>query len=258
MKRSILFLTPHLPDQATVTELETLTERAQLLNTRVNVWLIDSDAYFVHFSATALKSLALQTGGEYFAFSGIEPQPNPESYFSHLRHLYTFNYQSRITTGGNHNLAVQAQLNGFNQISIPQSFGLDVQPPNPFLISPPAQIVRQAPEDDPYNTETLLPTEQIIEFLVEFPDGHPRPIIRAALLVDEEIVAEITSPPFEQFEWNLRQYPSSGEHSLQVEVEDSLGITKTSLGIPLTLTVVQPPTGLLADKAIKSSEPHSY
>jgi hypothetical protein len=29
-------------------------------------------------------------------------------------------------------------------------------------------------------------------------------------------------------------------------VEDSLGITKTSLGIPLTLTIVQPPTGILA------------
>jgi hypothetical protein len=246
MKRSILFITSHLPDQASVNELETLTERALLLNTRVNVWMLDSEAYFVHFSANSLKSLALQTGGDYFAFSGTESLPNPENYFSHLRHLYTFSYESQLTTGGSHRLAAHVQYGGLDMLSPDQNFGLDIQPPNPFLLAPPAQIVRQAPPEDPYNTEILLPTSQNIEFLVEFPDGHPRPITRATLLVDEEKVAEITSPPFENFQWQLDKYTQSGEHSLQIEVEDSLGLTKTSLGIPLTLTVVQPPSGVLA------------
>ena len=246
MKRSILFITSHLPDQTTVNELERLTERAMLMNTRVNVWLIDAEAYFVHFSANALKSLALQTGGDYFALSGTEILPDPETYFSHLRHLYTFSYESRLASGGNHRLATQVQFGELNLLSPDQSFALDIQPPNPMLLSPPAQIVRQAPEDDPYNTENLLPTEQIIEFLVEFPDGHPRPITRAALFVDEEMVAEITSPPFEEFQWDISGYISSGEHSLQIEVEDSLGLTRMSLGVPLSLTLVQPPTGLLA------------
>ena len=246
MKRSILFLTTHLPDQATVTELENLTERASLMGVRVNVWMIDSDAYFVHFSANSLKSLALQTGGDYFAFSGVEPLPDPESYFSHLRHLYTFEYESQLATGGNHNIVAQINLAGLNLASPPQSFELDIQPPNPMLLSPPAQIVRQAPEDDPYNIDLLLPVEQVIEILVEFPDGHIRPIKRATLFVDEEMVAEITAPPFEQLTWDISEYIASGEHSLQVEVEDSLGLTKRSLGVPLTLTLVQPPTGTLA------------
>lgn len=246
MKRSILFLTPHLPDQATVDALEKLTERASLLGTRVNVWLIDSDAYFVHFSANALKSLALQTGGDYFAFSGIETLPDPESYFAHLRHVYTFKYESRLSAGGNHNLAAQVHFGELDLISAAQSFTVDIQPPNPMLLSPPSQIVRQAPEDDPYNTDLLLPTEQLIEILVEFPDGHPRPITRAALFVDDEMVAEIASPPFEKFQWDISEYLSSGEHSLQVEVEDSLGLTKMSLGVPITLTLIQPPTGILA------------
>ena len=246
MKHSILFITSHLPDQTTVTELENLTERALLLNTRVNVWLIDAEAYFVHFSANSLKSLALQTGGDYFALSGTEILPDPESYFAHLRHLYTFSYESRLTTGGTHRLATRVQFGELALLSPDQNFNLDIQPPNPFLLSPPAQIVRQAPEDDPYNTEMLLPTEQTIDFLVEFPDGHPRPITRASLFVNEEMVAEITSPPFEKFQWNISEYPASGEYSLQIEVEDSLGLTKMSLGVPLTLTVVQPPTGALA------------
>jgi hypothetical protein len=246
MKRSILFLTPHLPDQATVTELENLTERASLLGVRVNVWLIDADTYFVHFSANSLKSLALQTGGDYFAYSGIETLPEPETYFSHLRHLYTFQYQSQLASAGSHNLAARVNFSGLDLTSAPYSFTLDIQPPNPMLLSPPSQIVRQAPEGDPYNTELLLPNEETIEILIEFPDGHPRDIKRVALFVDDEKVAEITSPPFDKFTWDLSEYLISGEHSLQVEVEDSLGLSKMSVGVPLTLTLVQPPTGILA------------
>ncbi len=246
MKHSILFLTPHLPDQSTVDKLENLAQRAATLGARVNVWLIDSEAYFVHFSATSLKSLAFQTGGEFFAYSGVETLPDPEIYFAHLRHLYTFKYESRLATGGTHNLVTRVQFGELDLLSEEQSFALDIQPPNPMLLSPPAQIVRQAPEDDPYNIDLLQPTEQVIEILIEFPDGHPRPIINATLFVDDEIVSVITEPPFDKFHWNISEYLSSGEHSLRIEVEDSLGLVKASLGVPVTLTVVQPPTGTLA------------
>ena len=246
MKRSILFLTPHLPDQATVDTLETLAQRASLSGVHVNVWLIDSEKYFVHFSANALKSLALQTGGDYFAFSGVELIPDPELYFAHLRRVYALKYDSRLTTAGNHLLAARVQLGELELISPEQTFALDVQPPNPMLVSPPAQIVRQPPADDPYNTEKLLPLEQTIEILVEFPDGHSRPLTRTALLVNGQAVAENTSAPFNLFIWDVSECMLSREYSLQVEVEDSLGLSKTSLGAPVTVTVVQPQTGILA------------
>ena len=155
-------------------------------------------------------------------------------------------YESRITAGGIHNLAVRVQFGELDLLSPDQSFELDIQPPNPMLLSPPDQIVRQAPEDYPYNAGNLLPTEETIEFLVEFPDGHIRPIKRASLFVDDEMVTEITLPPFDKFIWDISKYTASGEHSLKVEVEDSLGLTKMSVGIPLTLTLVQPPIGILA------------
>ena len=246
MKRSILFLTSHLPDQTTIDELENLTERAKLLDTQVNVWMLDSDEYFAHFSSNALKSMALESGGDYFAFSGTETLPDPESYFSHLRHVYTFTYQSQLKAGGNHRLAVNVQYGTLNLTSLEETFTVDIQPPNAFLLSPPAQIVRQAPEDDPYNTDALQPTEQKFDLLVEFPDGHPRALKRVTLFVDEEMVAEITSPPFESIQWDISEYSTSGEHSLQIEVEDTLGLTRMSLGVPLTLTIIQPPTGILA------------
>ncbi len=246
MKRSILFLTPHLPDQTTVDTLEALTERATLLNVRVNVWLIDTDAYFVHFSANALKSMALQTGGSYFAYSGIETLPDLESYFAHLRHVYTFDYESNLSVGGAHALAMQVQRSDLSLTSESINFTLDIQPPNPLLVSPPAQIVRQAPEDDPYNTDLLLPNETTLDLLIEFPDGHERPITRASLYVDDELVSEINEAPFEQLQWDISGYTNSAEYSLRVEIEDSLGLTQSSIGIPVSLTVVQPPSGILS------------
>jgi len=246
MKRSILFLSPHLPDQTAIDELTALTERASRLGVRVNVWMIDADNYFAHFSANALKSLALQTGGSYFAYSGVETLPDPESYFDSLRHVYRLSYQSQLNVGGTHQLAAQISWGELNLVSEATSFEVDIQPPNPMLLSPPSQIVRQAPEDDPYNKDQLLPLEQSFDILVEFPDGHPREIKRVALYVDEEMVAEKLAPPFDTLTWDLAEYLNDGEHSLQVEVEDSLGLTKTSVGVPVTLTVVQPPTGVLA------------
>lgn len=245
-KPSVLFLTPHLPDQTTVDELETLTQRAALLGVRVNVWLIDTDAYFAHFSANALKSLALQTGGSYFAYSGIESLPDPENYFAHLRHVYTFDYESKLSVGGVHALAMQVQRSNLSLTSENINFTLDIQPPNPLLLSPPAQIVRQAPEDDPYNTDFLLPNETTIDILIEFPDGHERSITNTALYVDDELVSEINEAPFEQFRWDISAYTSSGEHTLRVEITDSLGLTQSSIGVPVSLTVVQPPSGMLA------------
>ncbi len=245
MKRSILFLTPHLPDQTSVDTLEALTERALFLGVRVNVWLVDSDAYFGHFSANALKSMALQTGGNYFAYSGIETLPKVDDYFSYLRHLYIFDYESALTAGGAHSLALQVQRNDLSLISESLNFNIDIQPPSPLLVSPPEQIVRQAPEDDPYNLDLLQPTEVTLDTIIEFPDGHPRPIARVALYVDDELVAERTEAPFDQLTWDIRPFSASGDHSLRVEVEDSLGLTQSSLGIPVTLTVVQPPTGVL-------------
>jgi len=246
MKRSILFLTSHLPDQTSIDKLENLTQRAKLLDIQINVWMLDSDEYFAHFSSNALKSTALESGGKYFAFSGIETLPEPESYFSHLRHVYTFTYQSQLQTGGNHRLSVKVQYEELNLASPEETFTLDIQPPNAFFLSPPEQIVRQAPKDDPYNTDALQPTVQSLDFLVEFPDGYPRTLKRVTLFVDEEMVEELTSPPFESIQWDISQYTTSGEHSLQIEVEDILGLTRMSLGVPLTLTIIQPPTGILA------------
>lgn len=246
MKRAILFVTPHMDDPNIDNTIAPLIKSAVDAKVRVFVWFVDGEQYFVTPSANAFKSLAMQTNGSFFAFSGVETFPDLTAELAPLRHIYTLTYISALKTSGEHTFGVEVQSPD-GQIQAPdQTFNVDVQPPNPILVLPPLQIKRQPPADDPYNTEILLPAKQTIEILVEFPDGHPRDLKRTTLYVDGEVVDENTSAPFENFTWHLSTYEKSGQHELIVEAEDMLGLTKSSMGTPITLTVIQPPRGIQA------------
>ena len=184
---------------------------------RALVWFVDGDQFFTSASANAFKSLALQTGGSFFTFSGAEPFPDLDVELAALRHIYELTYTSAVTTPGEHALGVEVNTPQGTVTSSDQTFSVDVQPPNPILVAPPLQIKRQPSPDDPYNQEALLPAKQTIEILVEFPDGHVRELKRTALLVDGQMVDENTSEPFESFTWDLRPYGASGQHEIIVE-----------------------------------------
>ncbi len=243
MKRAVLFITP-LPEGEAIPTLQSLAARAAQLKIRVYVWMVAPKDYFSTSGAIALKDLAAQTGGQAFPFSGAEALPDLETYLISLRHTYTLTYTSAIKTPGSHTLTIQVDLQGQTASAAPLIFDLDVQPPNPILVSLPEQIVRQSPDVKSNNLTTFAPTEEKIEIIVEFPDGHPRPLVRTTLYVDGIIADENTSEPFDKFTWNLNSYTSSGQHNLQVEAVDSLGLSKVSLGVPVTVTVVKPPRGL--------------
>ncbi len=246
MKRAILLVTPHIEEANIDLTLEALAEQAVDSNVRIFVWLVDSELFFDHPSSTAFKALALQTGGEYFAFSGAEALPDPESYFAPLRHLYSLEYLSTLISSGEHTIVAEVQAPVGTITSGEQSFSLEVEPPNPILVMPPAQIVRQAPADDPFNTELLLPEQLKLEAIIEFPDGHLRPLARTTVYVDGQPVAQNDSEPFDSFTWDLTPYDESAEHTLVVEAVDSLGMSKASVGVPVMLTVVHAPTGIQA------------
>lgn len=245
-KRAVLFITPHMDDPTIDSTIAPLIQSAVDSKVRVLVWFVDGDQFFTSASANAFKSLALQTSGSFFTFSGVEPFPDLDVELAALRHIYELTYTSTVTTPGEHALGVEVNTPQGTVTSSDQTFSVDVQPPNPILVAPPLQIKRQPSPDDPYNQEALLPAKQTIEILVEFPDGHVRELKRTALLVDGQMVDENTSEPFESFTWDLRPYGASGQHEIIVEAEDVLGLQKSSIGIPVSLTVILPPRGIQA------------
>ncbi|MFN8384278.1 MAG: FHA domain-containing protein [Anaerolineales bacterium] len=243
MKRAILLITPQMEDPNLAATMEPYIQRALESNVRIFVWYVDANTTFTNTSAAVFNNLAIQTGGTMFQYSGEERFPDPEVYFSALRRVYSLTYTSHATVSGDYPLSVQVALPSGNVISNEQRFTVNIQPPNPFPVAPALQITRQAPADDPFNTEILLPESQPIEIIVEFPDGHTRPLTRTTLYIDGIAVDENTAEPFTSFTWDLKTYTASGQHTITVEAVDILGLSKTSMGLPVTVTVVKPPSG---------------
>lgn len=245
MKRAILFVTPHMDDPGIDNTMAPLIQSAIDSKVRVFVWFVDADTQFNSASANAFRMLAQQTNGSFFAFSGTETFPDSNLYFAPLRHIYSMTYTSSLNTSGEHTLGLHVETRDGQISALDKPFSVEIEPPNPIFLSPPLQITRQPPADDPYADE-LTPVQQLLEIIVEFPDGHPRELKRTTLYVDGEMVEENTSEPFENFVWDISGYDASGQHEIVAEVEDVLGLTKSSSVIPITMTVTQPPRGIQA------------
>ncbi len=242
MKRAILFITPQMPEVDLAATLEPLIQRAIENRIRIFIWYVDANTTFATTSAATFNNLAIQTGGTMFQYSGEERFPDPEAYFSPLRRTYKLTYTSRVKTTGEHSVRAQVTLPSGSINSFDQKFSVDVQPPNPIPVTPSSQITRQAPAEDPFS-ESLLPAAQELEIIIEFPDGHQRALARTTLYVDDKIADENTVEPFNKFSWDLTAYIESGEHQLVVEAVDVLGLSKTSMPVPVIVTVIKPPSG---------------
>jgi hypothetical protein len=254
MKRAVLFITPRMDDPDIDNTVAPLIQRAIDSKVRVFVWFIDAEEFNVSPSANAFRMLAQQTGGAFFSFSRTETFPDLDVYFAPMRFVYEVKYTSALTASGEHTLRFDFTAQDATITGADKTFSVDVQPPNPIFVSPPLQITRQPPADDPYNAEILEPSQQIIEIIVEFPDGHPRDLVRTTLYVDGQVAAENTGEPFESFLWDYRAFTESGQHQIVVEAEDVLGLKKSSIGIPVTFTVIHPPSGMEAFLAKYSSQ----
>lgn len=243
MKRAVLFVTPHMDDPNLEAALADIGARAIEGHVRIFIWYADSELLFEHPSAALFQTLATQTGGSFVLFdSGSLPDPEP--YFAPLRSAYRLTYTSTLNTSGEHRLSAEVSLGETRIASMARSFALNVQPPNPIITAMPAQISRQAPADDPYNTEILLPTEQPIEVIFDFPDGHRRPITSVTLYVDGAPAATNTSGALDKFTWDLSAYTETAQHTLRVEATDTLNLTGTSIETPVTVQVVRKPVTL--------------
>jgi hypothetical protein len=244
MKRAVLFITPHMDGPSIDNAMPPLIQSAVDKKIRVFVWFVDAENFNESPSANAFRALAAQTNGAFFAFSGAETFPDLNEYLAPLRHIYALTYTSGLTTAGSHSLGLYVEGPEGRIPALDQSFEVDIQPPNPIFVAPPLQITRQPPAEDPYNPDILNPTRQELEIIIEFPDGHPRDLTRSTLFVDGEIVAENTAAPFDKFVWDLSAYNQTGQHEIVAEVEDVLGLSKSNLAVPVTLTVKPAPRGL--------------
>lgn len=239
-RRAILFITP-MTGMDDLSTLQSLALRAIQLDVHVFVWVVASADSPLSPGYQALIDLATQTGGKLFLYSGSEALPSLAEYLAPLQNSYQLTYTTGLTSPGSHTLAVQVTTQD-GQVDLgPVSFEMDIQPPNPILVSPPDQVLRQYPLQGNYDSASLFPASQRLEMIIEFPDGKPRPLASTSLLVDGQSVATNTSEPFDVFTWDLSDYISNGRHEIQVMAEDVFGLQKTSISIPITVNIAETP-----------------
>jgi hypothetical protein len=237
MKRIILYVTT-VPTTAEQEALPNLAERAAQLGVRVYVWLVASPTAVNTPAVQPLQQMAAVTGGQFFLFSGKEELPDLDAYLDPIRYEYQASYTSAITQGGAQRLAVRVQRGDLVSTSTEQQFEMNVLSPNPIFLSPPVDILRSRVEqEDKQSEDVLMPQVTSIPILIEFPDGHPRPLRRTQLFVDGVMQVENTQPPFDVFLWPLDQYTESQRVLLQIRMEDSLGMQGSSIETAVQITV---------------------
>lgn len=250
MGRAVLFITAPI-DGPLDQSLKDISDLAIQQDVHIYIWMVASSGAMITQSAQKLLTLVSSTGGQSFIFSGDETVPNPEDYFEALRSIYQIAYVSKASSSGDHQFTVQVQLGNEQAQSNPLTFTMDLQPPQPAFVSPPISIDRQLPNagdktqdiadsQEKSPDDLLIPRSLTLQVVFDFPDGRMRDLNQSTLLVDGVVVAQNQAPPFDRFTWDLSGYTSDGLHKLQVQTTDVLGLTGTSIEVPVQITVVHP------------------
>ena len=235
----LLYITPP-PLFEEISAVTTLAEVARSAGIQVNVWMLGEEGFLEAPEGGALIDLAARTGGEFFYVTGAETLPDPETYLEGLGITYTVQFESGIRESGTYTIQVVADVPSGELRGESEEFTIDVQPPKPILLSPPAVIVREPPRNWEGDLEALLPASRVIEFLLEFPDHYPRDLIISQLYVDGQVVDQREVAPFTALTWDLTSLVEAGEYVVQVKVEDSLGLRGETILTPIRVEVQLP------------------
>jgi hypothetical protein len=160
---------------------------------------------------------------------------------------YLITYRSKADQSGEHNLVVT--VGGVSSNVVP--FTLDqLELPLVRITAPVSDTLITRTEtffgQDP---ETIQPTEQTVAVEINWPDGHPREIVRdsTALVVNGKSLGPATDirdngkdPVILEFTWDLLEENTPGEtlFSVVIEAEDELGLKGISEPLPVTVVYV--------------------
>ncbi|MBN2085136.1 MAG: FHA domain-containing protein [Anaerolineales bacterium] len=174
-----------------------------------------------------LEQLAAETGGRFFHYtaegavslSGLKPL------LTGIRTQYILTYRSPNPESGTRVVAVSMQY-GQNEKPALSQYEITVEPP--------VAVIRSPGEDQTVSPESYVPTGDpqatpvsgiVVTASVSWPDGHPRAIRQATLLVNGEPQSVLSEPsdPL-TFVWNPTGETAEGPATLQIQIEDELGL----------------------------------
>lgn len=237
----LLYITPP-PSADQIDAVGLLAEDASAAGIQVNVWMVGDELYLANDQGGALMNLASLTGGQFFHYTGVETIPDLDEYLTSLGYVSILTYESGVRATGTYPLQLEVSLPNLQLSGESQDFYIDVQPPHPIFISPPAEITIERTTEKKSEVVTQTPEYYEWQIMVEFPDGYDREIVASRLYVDGRIVDVNGEASFDSFTWDFANLTESGEYAIQVEVEDSLGLSSRTILIPVQVELIESET----------------
>ncbi len=174
-----------------------------------------------------LEQLAAETGGRFFYYTaeGSVSLAGLKPLLTGIRTQYILTYRSPNPESGTRVVAVGLHY-GQNEKPALSQYDVTVQPP--------VAVIRSPGEDQTISPQSYVPTEDpqatpatgiVVTASVSWPDSHPRIIKQATLLVNGDPQAVLSEPSDElTFVWNPAKEIPEGPVTLQIQIEDELGL----------------------------------
>lgn len=242
MEKLIFFITAPLSGDQNLA-IQNALQQARQNDVRIVVWALTTPASANPQAIEALKPLTEETRGSFWVLSKPDDQPDPEVILEPLRDVYALRYITSPEGENDRQLEAEVQLGEEVIRSQPVAYRINLESPNVIFLAPPAEILRQPPENTSAiapSSEALNPQSIPLNLLIEFPDGKPRAIAKLRVYVDNQLILERVEPPFDSFVWNLSEYSQSGQHILQAEIIDEFGMTARTIATPVLVKVNRP------------------
>jgi hypothetical protein len=137
------------------------------------------------------------------------------------------------------------------------SYDLTLEPASIIILLDNSQPIRRVATDAETPLEEMEPTSQPLAAEVDWPDGYPRSLESATLLVNGAEVP-LDAPILDNnglltFEWNISGL-DAGDYELQVSAVDELGLESFSEPLPLTIEIDRPGSPQAAETAVPTQE----
>ncbi len=179
----------------------------------------------------ALEQLAAETGGRFFYYTpeGAVSLAGLKPLLTGIRTQYVLTYRSPNPESGTRVVAVGLQY-GQNEKPAFSHYEITVEPP--------VAVIRSPGEDTTVSPQFYVPTEDpqatpvtgiVVTASVSWPDSHPRRIRLATLLVNGDPQSALSDPSDElTFVWNPAKEIPKGPVTMQIQIEDELGLVGLS------------------------------
>lgn len=150
-------------------------------------------------------------------------------------------YRSSVSESGSPEVAVS-----LGNVTAESSYDLTVEPAAISIPLDNSQPIRRVATDAETPLEEMEPMTQPLAAEVSWPDGYPRSLTSATLLVNGTEVA-LDAPVLDNnglltFEWNISSL-DEGDYEIQVRIVDELGLESFSEPLPLEIAIDRPGGG---------------